>query len=623
MELKLEVYSPALELLGVLEVFDSLLVRRLAFGAGSFSLESMLTDQTRPLLRPENILWIEGETAGIIEYVQQQAGQDGPGVTVKGPLLTGLLARRILWGRYDLTGAPAQIMNRLVEDCCISPSRGEPEARKLPGLALAQDSGTQGTAIRVQKTGGSLLEALEELGQTYQVAFGVRFNPQGPGMEFWTRPGLNRSVNQTEREPVFYSTELDDVLASEYCYDSSDYKNICLAAGEGEGENRVFATVIGRAEQPEPGPEPGAKTIQVRVADASDVSSILSAGSLTVAGVEVAAAQVEISTEQDEIAVEFRLNKSVKIPRSMAVNGRDIGHVEAAGDRVSTHLPAQDGMTVAVDFTNYQPPPPAYTIAVSVEAGQQSWGTVSGGGQYQQGQTVTVAAVPAEGYQFVEWREEGQKASVEAEYTFSVERDRSLAAVFAVASRLPVGYTEVEYIESPGVLSGIDTGIKISGNKTKFIIEMEAGNVIRGDSESILSSYASDWPLYIARNSKDTQITYRMGNETKTISVSITGKKIKIILDFTQGILAVGSRSVSITPFSSIKSNNQFLLRGPAYGSFGIKCKLYSSQVYTDDTLEREFVPCQDSKGIAGMYDLIGGKFYESAFDAFTPGPAV
>lgn len=41
------------------------------------------------------------------------------------------------------------------------------------------------------------------------------------------------------------------------------------------------------------------------------------------------------------------------------------------------------------------------------------------------------------------------------------------------------------------------------------------------------------------------------------------------------------------------------------------------------DSLQAEFVPCQDSKGIAGMYDLIGGKFYESAFDAFTPGPAV
>lgn len=409
MELKLEVYNPALELLGVLEGFDSLLVRRLAFGAGSFSLESMLTGQTRPLLRPENILWIEGETAGIIEVVQQQAGENGPAVTVKGPLLTGLLARRILWGRYDLAGTPAQIMNRLVEDCCIIPSRGEPEARKLPGLALAQDSETQGTAIRVQKTGGSLLEALEQLGETYQVAFGVRFNPQGPGMEFWTRPGLDRSVNQVEREPVFYSTELDDVLASEYCYDSSDYKNICLAAGEGEGENRVFATVIGKPEEgpaPGPGPEPALKTIYVTVSDSSSVAAILSAGSLTVAGVPVLAARAEISTEHDEIEVEFGLSKSIKIPRSLTVNGQDIGHVEEAGDRVSTHLPAQDGMTVAVDFIAYQPPPPAYTITVAVEETQQDWGAVTGGGQYQQGQQVTVTAIPAEGYQFVEWREE-------------------------------------------------------------------------------------------------------------------------------------------------------------------------------------------------------------------------
>ena len=48
------------------------------------------------------------------------------------------------------------------------------------------------------------------------MAFGVRFNPEVPRMEFWARYGVDRSTGQTVNEPVFYSTELDDVLTSDY-----------------------------------------------------------------------------------------------------------------------------------------------------------------------------------------------------------------------------------------------------------------------------------------------------------------------------------------------------------------------------------------------------------------------
>ena len=66
MELKLEVYTPALELVGVLEIQRSVIWAEKAFSAGSFSLESIIAEESRALLVPENILWIAGDTAGII-----------------------------------------------------------------------------------------------------------------------------------------------------------------------------------------------------------------------------------------------------------------------------------------------------------------------------------------------------------------------------------------------------------------------------------------------------------------------------------------------------------------------------------------------------------------------------
>ena len=77
-------------------------------------------------------------------------------------------------------------------------------------------------------------------------------------------------------------------------------------------------------------------------------------------------------------------------------------------------------------------------------------GTASGAGTYQQGTSVTVTAAPGEGYNFVKWTENGQTVSESTSYTFTVTGDRTLTAVFEAekTSRLPAGYTEVEYVES-------------------------------------------------------------------------------------------------------------------------------------------------------------------------------
>lgn len=245
----MEVYSPELELLGILGVFRSVMWEERAFSAGSFSIESILTKESVSLLVPENIVWISDDTAGIIEHITARAGEDGPMLTVKGRLLSGLLDRRILWGLYDLSGEAPELMYSLVDDCAINPKRGDIQSRVIPGLALDGEPpkmpGEPATsAIRKQKTGGSLLSALEELGSTSRVSFGVRFDPESLQMVFWARPGADRTVKQESLDPVFFSTELDDVLSSEYYYDSSDYRTVALVSGEGEGEGRVTETAF-------------------------------------------------------------------------------------------------------------------------------------------------------------------------------------------------------------------------------------------------------------------------------------------------------------------------------------------------------------------------------------------
>lgn len=264
MDLKMEVYSPFLELAGILEVHRSVIWEEKAFGAGSFSVDSLITPESVSLLAPHNIIWIAGDSAGTIEYVQEQHSKEGPYITVKGPDLTGILGYYALHGLYNLKGTAPQIMHELVNDCCVSPTRGDTEARKVPGLVcLPPPPG--GSSIQMQKTGGILLEALEELGAAFGVAFGVRFNPAVPRMEFWTRWGQDRSITQTANAPVFYSTELDDVLTSEYSYNAQDWRNVALVAGEGEGAGRVMVTVEAEVEPAPQPPKPETYTIILSV----------------------------------------------------------------------------------------------------------------------------------------------------------------------------------------------------------------------------------------------------------------------------------------------------------------------------------------------------------------------
>ena len=73
---------------------------------------------------------------------------------------------------------------------------------------------------------------------------------------------------------------------------------------------------------------------------------------------------------------------------------------------------------------------PIYVI--TAEANDPNYGTVTGGGTFVVGTTCTLVATPAEGYEFINWTENGETASTDAEYSFTVEGNRSLVANFSL-----------------------------------------------------------------------------------------------------------------------------------------------------------------------------------------------
>ena len=72
----------------------------------------------------------------------------------------------------------------------------------------------------------------------------------------------------------------------------------------------------------------------------------------------------------------------------------------------------------------------SYYIATS--SNPTNGGTTSGNGLYQYGETCTVTATPAQGHEFVNWKENGSVVSTDASYSFTVTNGRNLIANFTL-----------------------------------------------------------------------------------------------------------------------------------------------------------------------------------------------
>lgn len=103
-------------------------------------------------------------------------------------------------------------------------------------------------------------------------------------------------------------------------------------------------------------------------------------------------------------------------------------------------MPLGDHYRIRLRSTNYPLMTPdngqdivlmrGFTVSLAKNA---DFGTVVGNGAYKEGSSATVRAVPNIGYHFVRWEENGKEVAGAGDtYTFTVDRDRSLVAVFEV-----------------------------------------------------------------------------------------------------------------------------------------------------------------------------------------------
>ena len=101
------------------------------------------------------------------------------------------------------------------------------------------------------------------------------------------------------------------------------------------------------------------------------------------------------------------------------------------GTQVSTNPTYNFTVTETADYVAHFS---LISYTVSVSANPSNGGSVSGGGTYNYGQSCSVHATTATGYTFINWTENGNQVSSQADYTFTVENNRNLVANFSSQS---------------------------------------------------------------------------------------------------------------------------------------------------------------------------------------------
>lgn len=204
-----------------------------------------------------------------------------------------------------------------------------------------------------------------------------------------------------------------------------------------------------------------------------------------------------------------------------------------------------------------------------------------------------------------------------------------------VYPNLPEGYTELEYIQSADS-QYINTGVKVNPQYSvtaEFMMTTRATtwDTIFGTRNGSAARFTARYTntatgnLGVHRSTSKTA-SYESYEDSKAAKAKVTDKFHLIRLAKNKYYFDGELRKTFTAGSSTTKYDYElFLFANNNVGKVGdegyFRMRFCIIQDENNEPV-RYFIPCKNQDGVAGMYDLIGGKFYgSSSSKAFTAGP--
>lgn len=226
----------------IIEVYTSMIWTTRYYTAGDFELYAPATPQLlNTIQRGYYIVRDDDLTQCMIiaNFEVKTDIENGDYITITGKSLKSILNRRIIWAQTVLNGNVETCIRQLVTQNAINPTIA---ARAISRLVLGDTIGLTAT-IEAQYTGDNLADTLTAIGQTYGIGWDVLLDLENKQFKFVLLQGVNRTYSQSTVPRVIFSNEYENLLTTDYKYNSDNYKNVALVAGEGEGTARKTQTI--------------------------------------------------------------------------------------------------------------------------------------------------------------------------------------------------------------------------------------------------------------------------------------------------------------------------------------------------------------------------------------------
>lgn len=182
---------------------------------------------------------------------------------------------------------------------------------------------------------------------------------------------------------------------------------------------------------------------------------------------------------------------------------------------------------------------------------------------------------------------------------------------------LPAGYTQIEYIESTGEQC-IGTGHKPQSEHLRVELDFLLPTSPAG--KSLLGcQYASAYFLLYFQNAASCLLMAGTSTSAANITdISTLNVRHRIDIEVNNGTL---NYTINGTAQSTTYKNDL-----PKVAPLGIMCsgresgyaeliaaRVYACKIYDGGVMVRDYVPCINTSGAAGLYDLVNGVFYGNA----------
>lgn len=225
------IYNAARERIGILQHEDSVQWLENYQSPGEVKIEARATPDNLAMLIDGNRIYNHDSDTVARICERDIVDEDSEAtITVRADITSELLSDRVIMATENIKGSESGMYSIYRKN-----------RRELP-IEIAEPEGYDEQA-EMQVTWNSVLEAEEKIAGLSGLGFKVIFDPETGAETFKVYKGVDRSDYTSDGYVGYFGTDVNNIKNISVSEGTSNYKNVAVVAGEGEGTERAVRIV--------------------------------------------------------------------------------------------------------------------------------------------------------------------------------------------------------------------------------------------------------------------------------------------------------------------------------------------------------------------------------------------